>query len=66
MIEKWQVKVLKDGKDLFLPLPDEALELLGVAEVDSLLFEKRDDGTYVLAKADSSGKMANSNSKGTE
>lgn len=66
MIEKWQVKVLKDGNDLFLPIPDEVLRILGVAEGDSLLFEKRDDGTYVLAKADSSGKMANSNSKGTE
>ena len=61
MTKKWEVKVIKDGEDFLLPLPDEVLKILGLAEGDFLNFEKKDDGTYQLSKAKKSEKTDNCN-----
>jgi hypothetical protein len=50
--DKWNVKLIEDGEDLILPLPDEVLMHLDLKEGDVLEWIDNQDGTFSLKKKD--------------
>lgn len=45
------VKLIEDGEDLILPIPDEILEALDLEEGDVLKWINNQDGTFSLVKS---------------
>ena len=47
---KFTVKLIEDGDDLILPIPDEILKALDLEEGDVLKWKDNEDGTWSLTK----------------
>lgn len=48
MNKYWETKVMRDGDELYLPIPDDLLANIGIVEGDYFSIEKGNNETYLL------------------